>query len=327
MSGNVLVVGGAGYVGSHACKALSRQGWNPVVYDDLSRGNNWSLKWGDFERGDIKDKNRLMQIITIYKPVAVMHFAALCYVEESTRRPQEYYNTNVYGTLCLLDAMKAHEVNRIVFSSSCATYGIPSQIPIPDGHEQRPISPYGASKHMCERLLADYGDAYGLKSASLRYFNAAGADLENEIGEFHEPETHLIPNAIRAALSSDVQFFVYGTDFDTEDGTAVRDYIHVDDLADAHVAALQHLMNDGATVSMNLGTERGYSVSQIVRTIEGLTGQKVRQQTKPRRPGDPAVLIADSERARRILGWTPRSSDIETIIGTAIDWHNKIQSQ
>jgi UDP-arabinose 4-epimerase len=320
-SNTVLVTGGAGYIGSHACKALAQAGFAPVAYDNLVYGHPWAVKWGPLEIGDILDRSRLDEVIRRYRPAAVLHFAAYAYVGESVQDPAKYYRNNVGGTLTLLEAMKDHGIGNVVFSSTCATYGVPHKVPIAEDHPQQPINPYGMSKLMIERMLEDFRRAYGLRYAALRYFNAAGADAEGEIGEDHEPETHLIPLVLAAALGQRSCVEVYGTDYPTADGTAVRDYIHVTDLADAHVSALKQLLTSGDSIALNLGTGSGYSVRDIIATAERVTRRTVPYREAPRRAGDPPVLVADAAHGARMLDWTPRRSGIEEIIRTAWNWH------
>ena len=319
---NVLVTGGAGYIGSHTCKALSRAGFTPVTYDNLVYGHEWAVKWGALEKGDILDSPRLSHVIATYKPVAVIHFAAFAYVGESVENPAKYYRNNVAGTLSLLDAMHNNGVDKIVFSSTCATYGIPEKVPISEEAPQRPINPYGRSKLMIEQILADYGDAYGLKSISLRYFNAAGADPEGEIGECHEPETHLIPHVLDAAAGRQPHITVYGDNYDTPDGTCIRDYIHVSDLADAHVCAMMRLGERKLERAYNLGTGDGYSVMEVIDSGRRLTNRGFKVLKGARRPGDPASLVADTSRATRDLGWLPRYTKMDDMIETAWAWSN-----
>ncbi len=316
----VLVTGGAGYVGSHACKALAAAGYLPVAYDDLSRGHDWAVRWGPLEVGSIEDRARLDAALQRHRPSAVLHFAAYAYVGESVDRPLDYYRNNVDGTLTLLAAMRAAGIGRLVFSSTCATYGVPGVLPIPEEHPQEPINPYGRSKLMVERILADVDAAHGLRSISLRYFNAAGADPQGEIGEAHEPETHLVPLVLEAAAGRRANVAIHGTDYPTPDGTCVRDFIHVSDLADAHVAALRALERGAATTACNLGNGRGFSVREVIRAVERVTGRTVPVTTGPRRPGDPPVLIDGAARAARELGWTPRHPDLDTIVATAWAW-------
>jgi UDP-glucose-4-epimerase GalE len=319
---SVLVTGGAGYVGSHACKALAQAGYLPVTYDNLSIGNRWAVKWGPLELGDILDSNRLHEVFRKHRPVAVMHFAAFALVGESMQEPSLYYRNNVTGAVNLLDAARAHDAGHVVFSSTCATYGVPDKIPIREDVPQRPVNPYGASKLMVERILADYAMAYGLRYAALRYFNAAGADPDGEIGESRAVETHLIPLALEAVLGRRPPLRVLGTDYPTPDGTAVRDYIHVADLADAHVAALQHLLAGRDSFAANLGTGRGHSVREVIAAAERVTGRRVPVTPGPRRPGDPAMLLADPSLARRLLGLDlARSHDLEQIVAHAWAWH------
>jgi UDP-arabinose 4-epimerase len=317
----ILVTGGAGYVGSHACKALASAGHHPIVYDNLSRGHRGLVKWGTFEQGDILDQSRLKEVFARHRPDGVLHFAALAYVGESVADPALYYRNNVIGSHSLLEAMRASGVQLLVFSSTCATYGPPLRTPIDEDHPQQPVNPYGETKLAVERMLRDYGTAYGLRWAALRYFNAAGADPDGEIGEMHEPETHAIPLAIFAALGRIPSFTLYGTDYPTADGSAIRDYIHVTDLAAAHVAALDYLAGGGAPVALNLGTGSGTSVLQIVRTVEAVTGRPVPTTHSERRAGDPSALVADAGRARAVLGWTPKFTSIDDIVSSAWRWH------
>lgn len=323
MKDRVIVTGGAGYIGSHACKALSRAGYDPVSYDDLSRGNAWAVKWGPFEQGGIADKARLLQVFRQYEPVAVVHFAAFCYVGESVAEPALYYGNNVGGSIALVEAMLDAGIDKLVLSSTCAVYGDPERLPITESHPQRPTSPYGMSKLMVEQMLRSCEDAYGLRSVSLRYFNAAGADPEGEIGECHRPETRIIPLAMAAALGRRPALDIYGTDYDTPDGTAVRDYVHVADLAEAHVAALQYLRSGGRALAANLGTGKGHSVLEVIRMVERECARKVPVNYAPRRPGDPPIMIAEAEKAEALLGWRPQYPDLETIVRTAWKWHTR----
>jgi UDP-arabinose 4-epimerase len=316
----VLVTGGAGFVGSHACKALAQAGHEPIVYDNLIRGNRDSVKWGPLVVGSLGDGDCLSHAFKTHHPDCVMHFAALAYVGESMCDPALYYRNNVAGTIALLDAMSHHDVERIVLSSTCATYGIPKVIPIPDYEDQDPVSPYGASKLMVERILRDYHSAYDLSSVSLRYFNAAGADPEGEIGERHEPETHAIPLAIMAALGRIPTFRIFGTDYPTADGSAVRDYIHVSDLARAHVAALEFVRKEGGATAFNLGTGRGTSVIELVEAVERVSRRKVPIVRQPRRAGDPPILVAEAKVAWEKLGWEPEFLSIDEIVRSAYQW-------
>jgi UDP-arabinose 4-epimerase len=322
---NVLVTGGAGYIGAHACKALAASGFKPIAYDSLVHGHEWAVQWGPLAKGDVLDRNRLDQVFADYQPSAVMHFAAYAYVGESVGQPSKYYRNNVAGTLNLLDVMREHAVNQMVFSSTCATYGVPQAVPISELHAQNPINPYGASKLMVERILADFSSAYGLRSISLRYFNAAGADPEADVGEEHDPETHLIPLVLQAAYGSEPDIIINGTDYDTPDGTCIRDFIHVTDLAEAHVLALKALQGEPKSASYNLGTGNGFSVREVIRTARALTGRSIAVKEGSRRPGDPPRLVADATRAKNELGWKPRYGDLDQIITTAWNWMLKRQ--
>ncbi len=326
---NVLVTGGAGYIGSHACKALNQKEYTPITYDNLLYGHRWAVRWGPLEVGDINDRARLDAVIQQYRPEAIMHFAAYAYVAESVLDPGKYYRNNVAGSLTLLEAARDHGIDKFIFSSSCATYGIPEQIPIPEEHPQHPINPYGASKLMIERMLSDFGSAYGLRSISLRYFNAAGADPDGEIGESHDPETHLIPLILDAAAGKRASITVNGDDYDTPDGTCIRDYIHVTDLADAHVLALQRLeknddcMKAGSknAMGLNLANGKGFSVRQVIDTAGKVTGSSILVEMGPRRAGDPARLVGDARQAQLELRWIPKYTALEDILKTAWDWH------
>ena len=321
MTRSVLVTGGAGYIGSHACKLLARTGYRPVVFDNLSRGHREAVRWGPLVEGHLADREKLVAALREYQISAVMHFAALAYVGESVSDPAGYYRNNLGGSLSLLDAMRDVGVDNIVFSSTCATYGIPSEVPIRETLPQLPVNPYGETKLAIERALHWYGQAYGLRSVSLRYFNAAGADPEGEIGELHDPETHLIPLVLQAALGQRLQIDIYGTDYPTPDGTAIRDYIHVQDLAEAHLRALEHLGAGRASAALNLGTGRGHSVREVIRVAEAVSGRPVPCRETGRRPGDPPALVADPSLAAELLGWRAHVSEIETIIRTALAWH------
>lgn len=314
---SVLVTGGAGYVGSHACKALAAAGYVPVCYDDLSTGHADLVKWGPLEEGNLADPERLAGVFARHRPVAVMHFAARSLVGESVRDPASTYRVNVASTLTLLDAMRRFGVEAFVFSSTCATYGLPSRVPIDEDTPQRPINPYGWSKLMVERLLADHGSAYGLQWAALRYFNAAGADPDGETGEDHRPESHLIPRALLAAAGEVPALELFGNDWPTPDGTCIRDYVHVSDLARWHVVALEHLLAGKGAVAVNLGTGQGCSVNQVLQSVERVTGRAVPVRRAARRAGDPPVLVADSGRARALLGAEPSFRDLDSIVDTA----------
>ncbi|MCX8102709.1 MAG: UDP-glucose 4-epimerase GalE [Geminicoccaceae bacterium] len=320
--GTVLVTGGAGYVGSHACKALAEAGFTPVAYDNLSTGNRWAVRWGPLEAGDILDPSALHLAFKRHRPVAVMHFAGAALVGESMREPALYWRQNLAGTLNLVEACRIHEVGALVFSSTCAVYGTPEQVPIDEDTPKAPINPYGASKLAVERLLADAAMAYGLRYAALRYFNAAGADPAGEIGEHRPVETHLIPLLLDAILGLRPPLQVLGTDYPTPDGTAIRDYVHVADLAVAHVRALEHLLLGGGSFACNLGTGEGHSVRRVIEAAERVTGRPVPRIEAPRRPGDPPVLVADARRAQRELGLLPSNlMGLERILETAWAWH------
>jgi UDP-glucose-4-epimerase GalE len=319
----VLVTGGAGYVGSHACKALAATGFRPVCYDSLNRGHRELVRWGPLEIGDVLDARRLDDAFERHRPASVMHFAALAYVGESMTEPAAYFRNNVSGSLVLLEAMRRHRVDRLVFSSTCAVYGTPASVPITESAPRTPINPYGSSKLMVESALQAYAAAYGLRSVSLRYFNAAGADPEGEIGERHEPETHLVPLVLQAAAGMRPHVEIYGEDYDTPDGTCIRDYVHVSDIAAAHVRALALLERRGGATAINLGSTRGASVREIIRIAEKVTGRDIPARSSPRRAGDPPRLVADAALARLELDWTPVFSDLETIVRTAWDWQCK----
>jgi UDP-arabinose 4-epimerase len=323
MERTILVTGGAGYVGSHTCKALARAGYRPVTLDNLSRGNRDAVRWGPLEEAELRDPDTLDRIFATYRPAAVVHLAAFAYVGESVAKPEIYYGNNLVGMMSLVEAMRRHGVSRVVFSSTCAVYGNPITLPLSEDHPTAPVNPYGFSKLACERILADYDAAHGLRSVSLRYFNAAGADPDREIGETHVPETHLIPLALRAAADPDFTLSVLGADYATPDGTAVRDYVHVADLAEAHVLALGYLEAGGQTRALNLGTGQGSSVRQVLGAVSRILRRPVKVRDAGRRAGDPSALIADSHTARMVLEWLPVYSDLETIITTAAAWYEK----
>jgi len=318
---NVLVTGGAGYIGSHAAKALARAGMRPVVYDNFVYGNRWAVKWGPLVEGDIRDRATLLDAFSRYEIDAVMHFAAFAYVGESMTQPGRYFDNNVAGSFNLLESMQLANIRNIVFSSTCATYGTPDSVPITEETPQRPVNPYGETKLMIERALHWYGEAHGITSLALRYFNASGADPEGEIGEAHDPETHLIPLILDAVAGKREAIDVFGTDYPTRDGTCERDYIHVSDLADAHLQALRYLAAGGQTSAINLGTGQGHTVREVIHAVEAVTGKPVPFRETGRRAGDPPVLVADARRAAQMLGWTPRRSDLPTIVDTAWVWH------
>ena len=320
-SKTVLVTGGAGYVGAHASKALYRAGYMPVVYDNLVYGHREAVKWGPLVEGDVHDAARLADTLAAHKPSAVMHFAAYAYVGESVENPLKYYNNNVGGTLSLLGAMRDAGIDKLVFSSTCATYGVPETPLLAESHPQKPINPYGESKWMIERVLAGLAAAGQMNYVALRYFNAAGADPDGEIGEDHDPETHLIPRAIAAAHGGPA-LKIFGGDFPTPDGTAIRDYIHVNDLATAHVKALEHLVAGKSSDVFNLGTGHGHSVREVVDALRAL-GLDPKTEKAPRRAGDPPQLVADATKAGAVFGWKPAMSDLATILKTAVAWHEK----
>ena len=313
----VLVAGGAGYIGSHTAKLLHSKGIEPIVFDNLVTGHLSSVRWGPFVHGDILDTSSLTRILMQHKPDAVVHFAASAYVGESVEDPSKYYRNNVAGTLSLLDACRHAQIDKIIFSSSCATYGVPPSLPITEATPQQPINPYGRTKLIAEQILEDYAAAYHLKYVALRYFNACGADPDGQLGEWHNPETHLIPRAMLAAGGAISHLTVFGDDYDTEDGTCVRDYIHVTDLARAHFLALEHLIGGGPNLAVNLGTGRGLSIGEILKAISRVTKREVPVEMHPRRAGDPPALYADPAYALRTLGFAPEYSDIDTIVRTA----------
>ena len=318
----ILVVGGAGYIGSHAARALRRGGYNVIVYDNLSTGYRRLAEGFELIEGDIADDSRLRPVLA--RVDSVMHFAAHCYVGESVQNPRKYFRNNIEAALNLLNGVLDAGIRRFVFSSTCAVYGEPQKVPITEDNPRQPVNPYGSSKLLFEYALEAYDRAYGLRSARLRYFNAAGADDSGEIGELHDPETHLIPLALAATQGSELHIF--GTDYPTPDGTCIRDYIHVNDLADAHVKALQHLETGGESVALNLGTGQGNSVLELIQTAEKITGKPVNRKVVPRRPGDPPELVADPARAQKVLGWKA-TRDLTNIVSTAWNWAQKQAKQ
>jgi UDP-glucose-4-epimerase GalE len=319
------VTGGAGYIGSHAAKLLASEGHEVVVLDNLDTGHEWAVKWGPLVVGDIGDRGIVHSILKTYKPDAVIHFAAHAYVGESMQRPEKYFRNNVAGTLNLLEALVSDGPRPFIFSSSCATYGLPTRIPITEEEPQNPVNPYGETKLMVEKVLAWYGELHQLPWVALRYFNAAGADPGGEVGEVHDPETHLIPKAIAAAQGTTGPIGIFGSDYETPDGTAIRDYIHVTDLADAHLQAAEHLNSGGTSTSLNLGTGAGHSVSEVVRLVGDVAKRTVPTQMESRRHGDPPMLVADPSAAQTTLGWKPKLSDLKTIVSTAWEWANRNQ--
>jgi UDP-arabinose 4-epimerase len=314
---NVVVTGGAGFIGSHTCKALHALGYSPITVDTLSRGNEKAVRWGPLVRADIRDRDVLASTFEHYKPIAIIHFAALAYVGESVSNPSEYYNSNVTGTIAVLDACRDAKIRNFIFSSSCATYGIPAATPIRESDEQRPINPYGRTKLICEQVLMDYAAAYDINYAILRYFNACGADPDGEIGEWHSPETHLIPRSLLAAAGRIDKLDIFGKDYHTKDGTCVRDYIHVTDLAAGHCAALKQMEAGHTNLCINLGTGIGVTIGDVVHSVESVTGVSILVSAGPRRPGDPPELVADPSLAREVLGFRTRYSELDTIIRTA----------
>lgn len=318
---SILVTGGAGYIGSHTVRALAAAGKEVVVVDDLSRGHRKALPPIPFYVGDLRDRDFLNAVFAKHKIEAVIHFAALSLVGESVKRPDLYFNANIGGTLSLLDVMQAYGASQLVFSSSAAVYGEPKRIPIPEDHPQIPRSPYGESKLFIEKILKRYEDAFGLRFISLRYFNAAGADPSGEIGEDHHPETHLIPLVLETALGQREKIQIFGTDYPTADGTCIRDYIHVNDLSEAHLLALKALAGGAPSRAYNLGNGQGFSVREVIRTAEEVVGMVIPQEEGPRRPGDPAVLVASSDRIQKELKWRPKLGDLKTILETAWHWH------
>jgi UDP-glucose-4-epimerase GalE len=333
----VLVTGGAGYIGSHAVRALRRSGYEVIIYDNLSTGFRRLAQGFELVEGDIADDSKLQPVLA--RVDAVMHFAAHAYVGESVENPRKYFENNVLGALSLLNSALDAGIRRFVFSSTCAVYGLPEQIPIAEQTPREPVNPYGASKLCFENALQAYDRAYGLRSVRLRYFNAAGADESGETGELHDPETHLIPLALAASTGKGRELQIYGSDYPTPDGTCVRDYIHVNDLADAHVRALQHLegndernyerndeRNGGDSLAFNLGTGRGHSVLEVIQAAENVTGRPVRRKIGPRRPGDPPVLVADPSKAQRVLGWSAKRN-LADIVSSAWTWMQKASSR
>ncbi len=325
-SGKILITGGAGYIGSHAVKELLRRGYETVTLDNLSTGHRESVR-GEFIEADLRNVDAVQAALSDHSIDAVMHFAASCYVGESVENPIKYYENNVVCGLNLLAAMAEQGVRRIVFSSTCAVYGNPVELPITEDHPQLPINPYGQTKSLFEDILASYDRLHGVRSISLRYFNAAGCDPDGEIGEKHDPETHLIPLALDAALGIGPELRIFGSDYDTPDGTCVRDYIHVCDLADAHILALEHLLDGGPGDAFNLGTGVGYSVKQVIEAVERVTGLSAPRADAPRRPGDPPELVAGAEKIRRELGWSPKRSSIDEILSTAWKWQKKLRGR
>ena len=319
----VLITGGAGYIGSHINKLLNELGYQTIVFDNLVNGHKDMVKWGQFIKGDLSNSDQLHELFGTYAIKVVMHLAAFAYVHESILNPRKYYTNNVVGTVNLLEAMVDCSIPYLVFSSSCATYGILNQVPVTEEHPQCPINPYGHSKLVMEQIINEYGRAHGIKACVLRYFNAAGADPAGTIGERHIPETHLIPLILAAASRTGPSVQIYGNDYPTTDGTCIRDYIHVADIAQAHLLAMDYLLSGGDVFAFNLSNEHGYSILQVLDAIKRGTGLSIKSEILPRRQGDPPILVGESEKARRVLGWRPQYQNLEIIIDTAWRWHQK----
>jgi len=317
---NILVTGGAGFIGSHTCKALVQAGYTPITYDNLERGHRWAVKWGPFEQGDLKSDHDLQNTFERWKPWAVLHFAGYAYIGESVRDPIKYYETNIGGTAKLLAACAAFKCRNFVFSSSCATYGVPARLPLKEDDAQNPVNPYGFSKLVVERMLKDVEAAHGIRHVTLRYFNASGADPDGELGEFHQPETHLIPLVLFAAMGRRPTVKIFGNDYPTRDGTCVRDYVHVSDLADAHVAAINWLETERTSHSFNLGNGYGFSVNDVIKVSEKVTGVSIKTEISFRRAGDPPMLTSDPTKARQMLGWNPKYPKLDQQIAHAWQW-------
>lgn len=317
----VLVTGGAGYIGSHTCKILAKAGFFPIVFDNLSTGHEYAVKWGPFIKGDVCNQKHLEEVLLQYKPIAVIHFAAVTTVPESMTNPAKYYHNNLVGAFSLLEAIRQTKIIPFIFSSTCAIYGNPQTVPMDEEHPKLPISPYGSSKWMIEQIAEDYHKAYLLPFAFLRYFNACGASLESEIGEDHADENHLIPLIIQTALGKRSHINIYGCDYATDDGTAIRDYIHVLDLAQAHLLALRYLLEKNDSLIVNLGTGVGTSVNEVILAVESICGQEIPKKIAPRRVGDPPILLADPKKSMSELGFKPQYSDLTTILQSAWEWH------
>lgn len=325
MGKTILVTGGAGYIGSHTVKELLKRGYDTVTLDNLSTGHRKLVPGGEFVEVDLRDLKTLQEVFSVYPVEAVIHFAASCYVGESVKEPMKYYENNILCGMNLLAAMTASEARHIIFSSTAATYGNPVELPITEEHPQAPINPYGQTKLLFENILASHDRVYGIRNVCLRYFNAAGDDADGEIGEIHDPETHLIPLTLEAALGGIPHLEVLGTDYDTLDGTCVRDFIHVTDLADAHIRSLEYLMDGGPSNAYNLGTGEGHSVRQLLEAAERITGRTIPHVDAPRRPGDPPDLVASAEKIGKELGWTAQHSSIDNILKTAWEWQKKLR--
>ncbi len=321
----IFVTGGAGYIGSHVCKALKAAGFNPVTYDNLCSGNIEAVQWGAFEQGDIRDIEKLSATIGKYNPIAIMHFASLIQVGDSVINPADFYSNNVLGSYNLLEAAREHNINHMVFSSTAAVYGIPDVKLIKEDSALSPINPYGNTKLAMENMARDYEAAYGLRHAILRYFNAGGADLDADTGSAYKRDTHLIPLLMQVAAGTMPEIKIFGTDYDTKDGSAIRDYIHVSDLADAHVKALKHILENDESLTVNLGTNDGHSVKEVIECARAVTKEDIRAIECDRRAGDPTILVADASKAKKLLNWQPQYSDLETIISSAWKWKQKQQ--
>jgi UDP-glucose 4-epimerase len=319
----IAVLGGAGYIGSHACKALFQKGYEVLVVDNLSEGHAEFVKWGYLAQQDLLDRRGVLHVLKDFAPQAIMHFAAHCYVGESVENPGKYYENNVMGSLNALEVMRELSIPHMVFSSTCATYGLPKEIPLREEHSQFPINPYGQTKLVVEKMLADFDQAFGIKSVSLRYFNAAGADPQGQIGELHDPETHLIPLILDVASQKRNGLSIFGNDYQTPDGTCIRDYVHVVDIADAHVRALDYLIKENRSDCFNLGNGIGYSVREVVNSAERVTKLQVPCVLAARRPGDPDRLVGSSQKAKTVLNWNPAYPEIDTIIQHAWNFHQK----
>lgn len=318
---NILVIGGAGYIGSYVCKYLVKNGYRPIILDNLISGHRQAVKWGPFIKGSMGDLKLLKRIFEKYQVAGVMHFAAFCYVGESVREPAKYYQNNVADNVTLLQAIVENNISNFIFSSSCVIYGEPIEVPINEQHPQNPINPYGRTKLIVEQIMEDFKIAYGLKYISLRYFNAAGAEPNGQLGEDHKPETHLIPLVLQTALGRQEAIYIFGDDYPTRDGTCIRDYIHIDDLAQAHLLALERLLNGLSGETYNLGNGDGYSVKEVIEVARSVTGKPIPSKIVKRRLGDPAVLISSSQKAIKELGWKPQFPELHTIIDTAWKWH------
>ncbi|MHA1540178.1 MAG: UDP-glucose 4-epimerase GalE [Alphaproteobacteria bacterium] len=324
---NILVTGGAGYIGSHVCKALAAIGLTPVIYDNLKTGRRDFTKWGVLEEGDICDLKRLGEVFNKYSIKAVIHLAGLISVAEAEENPKDYYQNNVFGSITLFKIMQEYGVKNVIFSSSACVYGTPKEMPVTEESALEPTNTYGKNKYITELMLQDLQKQNAINFVALRYFNAAGAHPDGDIGESHDPETHLIPRAIRAALGEEEAFKVYGTDYDTKDGTAIRDYIHVNDLAQAHINALAYLLEGGESIALNLGTGQGHSVLEVIEAIENLSGKDIKRTNDIPREGDVPVLLADASKAEKVLGWKPTQSDLNNIIQTAWKWHRSQENR